>query len=323
LKKKVFYSLLVFLFLFANSSLSFAAPESFNNIYELREQKIRELYMRKAELIAQGLIHHEKLDNIDNELRTLGVQFLTHEQAKRFFINNNVVQPLIDVPSQPNVNWSTYTSWVITNGKTYEVQRLVAQPNELDSNLKSSGFKLLSSSYNWKAGTMNALGSAAMSGAGYIPGASLALSVYDVVSSFVSGISKETTITDAEISYTWAQVTTAVFSYVKESDQSDEYQQLTYISTMATVAVGWQYPVFTYINNNGNQVTVQPNVIQGTRTITAIPDGYDSGFNAVDAYLSPYAKKRATVDRIEITGIESKNVAYIYPVSPQFPAHIF
>ena len=90
--------------------------------------------MRKAELIAQGLIHHEKLDNIDNELRTLGVQFLTHEQAKRFFINNNVVQPLIDVPSQPNVNWSTYTSWVITNGKTYEVQRLVAQPNELDSN---------------------------------------------------------------------------------------------------------------------------------------------------------------------------------------------
>ena len=62
---------------------------------------------------------------------------------------------------------------------------------------------------------MNALGSAAMSGAGYIPGASLALSVYDVVSSFVSGISKETTITDAEISYTWAQVTTAVFSYVQ------------------------------------------------------------------------------------------------------------
>lgn len=281
--------------------------------------------MRKAELIAQGMINHEIIDNIDNDLRALGVQFLTQEQVKRFILNNNknILQPLVDVPSQPNVNWSTYTSWVVKDGKTYEVQRLVAESNYLDSNLKSSGYKLLSSTYNWKAGTMNALRSAAFSGAGSIPGAGLVLSVYDAASSFISGISRETTITDADISYTWSQVTTAVFSYVKESDQSDQYQVLSYISTMATVAVGWQYPTFTYINSNGNHVTVKPNIIQDQRMITAIPEGYDSGFNAVDAYLSPYAKRRATVDRIEITGIESKNVAYIYPVSPQFPAHIF
>ncbi|WP_416150095.1 hypothetical protein ACM26V_03605 [Salipaludibacillus sp. HK11] len=164
---------------------------------------------------------------------------------------------------------------------------------------------------------MNAFKSGATSAAGAIPGASSALSVYDVAKSFVSGISKETTITDAEISYTWAQLTTAVFSYVKKQGQSDNYQKLSYISTKVETSIGWQYPTFTYSGGKA-----KANVIQGSRDKVYIPTGYNSTTRAINAYLDVSAPKRSVVDKIALTGIETKTISNINPVSPQFPAHI-
>ncbi len=164
---------------------------------------------------------------------------------------------------------------------------------------------------------MKVLTTLASTVAGEIPGSSIGLTVYDMASGFVSGISKETTVTDAEISYSWSQVTTVVFSYVRLDSQSDKYQNLSYISSKVYLWVGWQYPVFEY---NGG--TVVANGIQGNRTINLVPDGYDSGINAVNGYIDPYAKSRATVSRIKLTGIETDLISYIYPVDPIFPAQI-
>jgi hypothetical protein len=34
-------------------------------------------------------------------------------------------------------------------------------------------------------------------------------------------------------------------------------------------------------------------------------------------------QRRATVSSVKITGLETKSVSTIYPVDPQFPAHIY
>ena len=153
---------------------------------------------------------------------------------------------------------------------------------------------------------------------GKISDESLALTVYDSVKGFVSGISKTTEISSAEIVYSYAHTTTASFKYVKIKGQSDDYQNLTYISTKGTTAVGYQYPTFTYSGGS-----VKPNVIQGNRTITSTPNGYNSNANAVKAYSDLYAAQFSYLESVKITGLESKSVSLIYPVCPRFPAHIY
>ena len=203
-------------------------------------------------------------------------------------------------------------------GKTYEIQTITAQPNEKNSNLKIRGSRAISSTYKWKAGFMDALKTSASSIAGNIPGASVAVSVFDTVSSFLSGISKTTEISSAEIVYSYAHTTTATFKYVKLKGQSDNQQKLTYISTKGTTAVGYQYPEFVYSGGSA-----KPNIIQGNRTINSTPSGYNSNLNAVKAYTGASTLSRAYVSSVTITGIESKTVSKIYPVCPQFFDHIY
>jgi hypothetical protein len=95
-------------------------------------------------------------------------------------IKNKLIRlkPQVAVPSADNVSWSTYRSQVTKDGKTYDVQRLVAQPNTKNSNLKATGNRAIRSTYYWKAGGMNALKALAMGAAGEIPGSSIGLTVY-------------------------------------------------------------------------------------------------------------------------------------------------
>lgn len=162
---------------------------------------------------------------------------------------------------------------------------------------------------------VSVLGSALV---GEIPGASYVITVYDTVSGFISGISKTTEISSAEIVYSYSHVTTASFIYVKRKGQSDDYQKLTYISTSGATAVGYQYPAFTYTGGK-----VEPNVIQGNCKINSVPTGYNSMYNAVEAYKNINAQTRAYNTSVKITGLESKTVSYIYPVCPEFPVHIY
>ncbi|PXW86015.1 hypothetical protein DES38_1261 [Streptohalobacillus salinus] len=330
-KKTIQLLIIGFLLIGMSPSVFAATNEDINENSQAKEKKIHKLYDEKSNLLLEEDVDQKAIDKVNKKLEKLGVEFLSYEEVTEKFPKKDIEELMpelsrdsssdigiqVSVPSQYNVDWSTYRSSVYTDGKSYNVQRLVAQPNSYNSNLKASGNTLLRSSYNWSAGSMNAVTTVGKSAAGSIPGASIALTVYDTAKNFVSGISRSTIVNDADISYTWAQSTTAVFSYVKLSSQSDNYQNLSYISTKVDVSVGYQYPEFVYSGGS-----VKPNIIQGNANTSYVPSGYDSGFNAVDAYQSPYAKSRATVSRIDITGLEYDSVAYIYPVSPQFPAHI-
>lgn len=280
-----------------------------------RDSQIDFLLEKRAECIC--LEQWDEIASIDKELERLGVEKLSPEEVEERFTNTSGAEPYVSTPISNNVTWFSVRSVYPYNGVTYEIQTLSAQPNQNDSNLKQSGSRAISSSYKWKAGAMNALSVVATSIVGEIPGSSLYLSVYNSVKGFVSGISKTTEISSAEIIYSYAHTTTASFKYVKVEGQADSLQKLTYISTKGITAVGYQYPVF-----EGEGISVKPNIIQDSKTIVSSPIGYDSNLNAVKAYSDLYAKTSAYVLDVKITGIESKVVSYIYPVCPQFPAHI-
>jgi len=129
------------------------------------------------------------------------------------------------------------------------------------------------------------------------------------------------------MAYTWSQSTTASFAYVGKQSETDDYQWLSFISTKVVAAVGYQIPRFEYKNSSGTWIvtpTVTPTVTQGSRTIYATPSIYNNINSAVMSYRDPYTyPNRATVAYFDISGAENKEVETIYPVNPQFPAHIY
>lgn len=308
--KKIIKSLTTTILLILLFVTTVFAQSSFNNV-----NQIDILLEKRAELIS--LEKWNEIESIDKQLESLGVEKLTSGEVEKYFSNLSDTTPYVVPPASNNVTWLSSRTDYTYGGITYEIQTLIAQPNQNDSNLKERGNKSISSSYKWNAGSMDALSVIASSTVGEIPGASLYLSVYDTVRSFISGISKTTEISDAEILYSYSHVSTISFKYVKIKGESDNRQVLTYISSKGTTAVGYQYPNFVYSGSS-----VKPNIIQGNRTINSIPSGYNSNLNAVKAYNTPYGK-REFVKTVQITGLESKTVSKIYPICPESPFHIY
>lgn len=312
-KIKQLMAVVICLVLCINSAVF--ASDSTNNT-KSQEELVEELFDQRAEFIC--LEKYDEVEKIDEQLMDLGIEMLSTQEVVNKFGNSTEITPYVTKPTSTNVTWALGTTNYDYNGKTYTVQTLTAQPNSKDSVLKESGSKAVSSTYSWKAGSMNALKAISSGAAGNIPGASLVLTVYDTASGFVSGISKTTEISKAKIVYSYSHTTTASFKYVKIKGKADSTQKLTYISTKGTTAIGYQYPTFVYSGG-----TATPNIIQDTRTINSKPSGYNSTLNAVKAFVNTNAKTRDYVNKVKITGIETKTVVNIYPVCPEFPAHIY
>lgn len=306
-KISIFMAFLLLVLSFSTTSFAQSSTDSNNQIDTLLD--------KRAELIC--LNKWDELDSIDMQLESLGVEKLTPAEVEERFCNIDGAAPRVSTPVSNNVTWLSNRTNYTYGGVTYEIQTLTAQPNQNNSNLKVVGNRAIASKNKWSIGIMNGLTVIGSTLAGEIPGATLALTVYDTVSGFVSGISKTTEISSAEILYSYSHTTTASFKYVKIKGQSDDSQVLTYISTNGTTSVGYQYPTFTYSGG-----AAKPNVIQGNRTVYSTPSGYNSNLNAVKSYTDPYAANRAYVGSVKITGIESKSVSTIYPVCPEFPLHI-
>ena len=214
-----------------------------------------------------------------------------------------------------NVDWLSQRKTV----SGYEIQTLYAQANAKSSNLKLAGSRSLSTSKSWKVGALQALGVVGTAAAGNIPIVSVTMTVYDTAKAFIAGITPETEISAAEVVYSYSHLTTASFKYVKPVGQPDNQQSLSYISTMGVTSVAWQYPTFSQANGS-----MYPQMIQGKRDgIVSKPSGYDSNINAVAAYRDSSATSRDYNESVKITGLESKIVSSIYPVCPEFPAHIY
>jgi len=326
-------------------SLFSTSPLNASAEYSRKESTIHELYDQKAAILAQyeredksnynkedKKIREEKfasqLKKIDIKLMQLGVEFLSNEQLQ-YFMNKqnqqNYLQPLVAVPTQNNVIWSTYKTTFTRNGKSYEVQRLVAQPKVgYSSNLKDSLIASVKSSYNWKAGAMALLTSVTSSVTGAAnPPISFALAVYDAIKSFAVGISKETVIASADIAYHCTAVTTAIFSYVKEEGKSDNTQVMTFISTKVKTDVHWVASSFVRTTQYGQEDVADGKHIYGDLVINSVPSGFDDTGLAVDAFINPLSPRKATVSHVKISAIEDKPAWTYYPVNPQGISHIY
>lgn len=299
---------MTFLLLFMSMSTTAFAKSNPDNT------EIDALLEQRAQLICYE--EYDKLPNIDQQLARLGVEKLTAEEVQERFIGDEVT-PYVSAPVSNNVTWLSSRQDYTYNGVTYEIQTLIAQPNEQDSSLKQIGGRTISSTYKWQVGNMNLLSAIASAAIGSLPNANLVVTVYNALKGYISGISPATEISSTEITYAYAHTTTANFKYVKIKGESDDKQKLTYISTKGTTAINYQIPQFTYVNG-----TPYPQVINGNRILTSVPYQYGSDYNAIQAYNDVYAPTRSYVDRIEITGIESKRVSDIAPICPQFPLQI-
>lgn len=101
------------------------------------------------------------------------------------------------------------------------------------------------------------------------------------------------------------------FLYGILDGDTDDDQWFSFISTKVVASVGYQIPGFEYENSGGTWIVI-PTVQQGSRTIYATPSIYDSINSAVMAYRDPYSyPSRTTVDYIDISGAESKEVETI------------
>lgn len=289
---------------------------------DTKELSIQNLFDQRAKLLNEKEVDLQRINRIESQLQTLGVESLSSGEVNAKFKVTGKITPQVSVPNQTNVSWFTYRSEIIKNGKTYEVQRLIAQPNTLDSNLKSRGSASVSSTYRWKAASINVIKMLATSSVGEIPGASTVLTVYDAVTGFISDIQPTTWIDGANVIYSWSQTTTVIFFYVKLKGETDDKQYLKFVTNKCDVVAGWQFPTFTYTNSSGGQVA-KPSVVQGSRNISAIAPGYDNANKAVDYYIAGGPIITDFVNQIPVIGIEDKTIKNIVPVSPMTPVYIY
>ena len=196
----------------------------------------------------------------------------------------------------------------------------MAQPKSDSSPLRDTGSRIVSHSKSWTAGAGKVITSLAESGVGAIPGASTYLTFYNAAKAYISGMSTTTEVKAPKIAYTWSSTTTAVFTFVRKSSQTDDYQWLSLISTKNKTVVGYDIPSFTY--KSGSTWLMEPDVVQGKHTIESVPSGYDDNSVALAAYTSVSGGPvHRAVSYVKISGPESNTVQKISPCYPNFPVH--
>lgn len=133
----------------------------------------------------------------------------------------------------------------------------------------------------------------------------------------MEGISTTTVVTCSSASYTYSHVTTIKFFYVKpygSTSIGNEY--LSYITTMGVTAVGGQWNEFV-----SSESGVEPTVVQIQKTVTTVPTGYSSEYNAVEAFVND-RQDINYVRRVTIEGLKNQHVLNINLPAPINPSAV-
>lgn len=335
------------------STFAFAANSTTDNtlctVPESNEEAIDKLLDERASILSKIFLEQNstqsnellfELNNKDLELTRLGVQFLSDAQIQNMFPESKTnkalslsgltstqsetdsIAPRVSVPESSYNTWTLRTSTLTVDGVSYNVQKLIAQPASSSSPLTNVGTRTINYDTNWKAGAVNVLKSVATSlvggAAGTVPGANVAVSFLDAVAAYVTGISSTTEVDVPHIAYTWSNVTTASFTYVRLSSQSDYYQWLSLICTKANAEVRYTIPSFC----KANGTIIYPKTISDTRDIHAMNTDYNSSDLAVSIYKSnASAPYQSCIDKIKLTAPGSKSIQTVSICYPSMPIH--
>lgn len=306
-----------------------------NDSQIMRENRINELLDDRAALLNELSLNdinpetfEQRMQALDSELMRLGVEFLDYEQVCQMFPDSKANKELafsgntqeeptrITPPSSNKNSWMSYRTTYTAGNTSYDIQRLIAQGSSSSSPLLSYGTAVKTFNANWTAGTTNVIKTVASALIGSIQEAAAYVTFYELLSAFVSGVSTTTVVTAPNITYSWSNATTAVFTYVRKSFQSDIYQYLSQVSTKTQTAVSYQSPGFEYQNPGSPWI---PKVVYGNYTVYQTPVGYDNIPIAVSVFNTMTSTDIREVWYVQLKGPQDAPVQNIYPLCPSVP----
>lgn len=313
LKKFVPVSLLLIFILFIFPYTAALAQEADKIVSGAEAERIETLMEQRGEFI----LNEKDTTSIDAMLRLLGVEFLSDAEVNEEFgvTVQDIPAPTTRVtkPTNGKVTWTSYRSIITYAGKKYDVQYLEAAPTSRVSPLRTSGDVAQKWSGSFAAAGLQFV----KAGLGTIPGKTgFAFSAFDALRSAAGDLKTTTIIENLQAVYSWQNLTWASFVYVKPYGSSDSNQAIGHISTRTETQVGWTIKNWSY---KGGKAT--NNMTQGTKSFASKPPRYKDGAAACKGFVENRTI-RDCIGSISVQGTNKKKLTTIYPVSPQFPAHV-
>ena len=145
---------------------------------------------------------------------------------------------------------------------------------------------------------------------------SFAKTVYDFVSSIISGISTKTVIKNVEATYTYNAKSFATFKYIKKKGEPDSRQVCSHISTRCEINVATSIPTLECVGGS-----YRPNISQKLDRILARPDGYNDNLAAMDAYLES-RQIHAYLGGVDLYGLEGRKLVKVGDCRPDFLVYL-
>ena len=233
------------------------------------------MYLERAELTRNYEENENRINEIDMELESLGVQEISELEAKNKLTEGNELSPYVVLPTSSTVKWTSYRQQTSYRGQMYEMQIIRAVPKTTNSSLYKTlavvDHQATSATSNvlklTKVGASTAVGSIPIIGTAIV-------TFYDVFNTIISGLSTNTVISDVSANYTTGITANYLYVWVKKVGQIDDGNQLlsyigNYVTVDTNIAISDMFEV------NGNMVASVPSR-NFSQTLTS--EYYNSGY---------------------------------------------
>ncbi|PYI50051.1 hypothetical protein [Paenibacillus flagellatus] len=326
--KKVSMLLMSILMVLVFASSAMATPvkntpaqDKHNAAIDAKKEKIRAKFEELGEYRANKLLQAAKngtdvdpqqLDStevqLESDLQALGVNAITPAQAQAIANGGSDVSIQVTVPpSNSNVKWYDIRYTYYTGGTTYAVQELYAQGLAGGTNLAAgqNGVTLYTNKQILVKNVTYIAQMYAQKAIGTIP--IVQWLPYEML------FSDNSQVTNNSHVITHRSLSTVCFSYVKLDGQSDNYQSLSYVSNMVSVASSHTLAGY----NNGSPYSKTTD-----KSNTDYATNYASPTSAVNAYKDPYAPRQSFISFYRFYNNDQTASLTQYIINPSFPAQI-
>lgn len=234
----------------------------------------------------------QQIEEVDSELRTLGVRYLSEEEVREFFREHDSSRlgDLRDV----TVPYSAYNNWTLaesnyqySNGSWYHITVLRATPLPNYTYSSKLGYtSQISCSYtnSWTAGSAYMVrGSSRGSESNELQ--STQKTIYDAIHSSIPAVTTSTVVKIPQITYYLRGYLDAMFVYVRPMNSPSSDDHLMLAATKANTTLLYTTSTIQYKNSAGTWVTSGSGVSGSLSFTSYYPDYYDSFSCAVGYYI--------------------------------------
>lgn len=143
---------------------------------------------------------------------------------------------------------------------------------------------------------------------------------YDAFSAGWDGLKTTSKVRAHDVYYRWENSTSAVFFYVRLESETDDYQNLAFVTTKCNTAFSYTADIDEWSQNADGSWGPAPSLDSGSGEFETKPGKYNNVYYAVEAHVTnPLELSSDVVSSIEFKGPEDKTIGTIYPCNPSFP----